>query len=61
LPLAAPPLIRSTGSIRRTAERFYGFDAGEIVESMPACCPLDLDPKLAGALRTSPLVPTPPR
>jgi predicted DNA-binding helix-hairpin-helix protein len=31
--------------------RFYGFDAGEIVEETAGMLPLDIDPKLAWALR----------
>ena len=31
--------------------RFYGFDVAEIVRRQRACSPLDIDPKLAWALR----------
>ena len=31
--------------------RFYGFDAGEIVDEAAGMLPLDIDPKLAWALR----------
>jgi predicted DNA-binding helix-hairpin-helix protein len=31
--------------------RFYGFDVGEIVDGVQGMLPLDIDPKLAWALR----------
>jgi putative DNA modification/repair radical SAM protein len=52
LPLAAPPLIREHRLYQADwLMRFYGFDAGEIVEEHVGMLPLDIDPKLAWALR----------
>ena len=52
LPLAAPPLIREHRLYQADwLMRFYGFDAGEIVEERAGMLPLDIDPKLAWALR----------
>src|SRR5689334_15065901 len=52
LPLAAPPLLREHRLYQADwLMRFYGFDAGEIVEEGKGMLPLDIDPKLAWALR----------
>jgi putative DNA modification/repair radical SAM protein len=52
LPLAAPPLIREHRLYQADwLMRFYGFDAGEIVEGRAGMLSLDIDPKLAWALR----------
>ncbi|HXI07713.1 MAG: putative DNA modification/repair radical SAM protein [Bradyrhizobium sp.] len=52
LPLAAPPLMREHRLYQADwLMRFYGFDAGEIVEETKGMLPLDIDPKLAWALR----------
>ena len=52
LPLAAPPLVREHRLYQADwLMRFYGFDAGEIVEERAGMLPLDIDPKLAWALR----------
>jgi predicted DNA-binding helix-hairpin-helix protein len=52
LPLAAPPLIREHRLYQADwLMRFYGFDAGEIVEECAGMLSLDIDPKLAWALR----------
>jgi putative DNA modification/repair radical SAM protein len=52
LPLLAPPLIREHRLYQADwLMRFYGFDAGEIVEDAAGMLPLDIDPKLAWALR----------
>lgn len=52
LPLAAPPLIREHRLYQADwLMRFYGFEAGEIVEERAGMLPLDIDPKLAWALR----------
>jgi putative DNA modification/repair radical SAM protein len=52
LPLAAPPLIREHRLYQADwLMRFYGFDAGEIVEERGGMLSLDIDPKLAWALR----------
>ena len=51
LPLAAPPLMREHRLYQADwLMRFYGFDVGEIVEGA-GMLPLDIDPKLAWALR----------
>src|ERR1700742_2499520 len=51
LPLAAPPLMREHRLYQADwLMRFYGFDVGEIVEGV-GWLPLDIDPKLAWALR----------
>jgi len=51
LPLQAPPLMREHRLYQADwLMRFYGFDAGEIVEDA-GMLPLDIDPKLAWALR----------
>ncbi|HUN97632.1 MAG TPA: putative DNA modification/repair radical SAM protein [Bradyrhizobium sp.] len=52
LPLAAPPLVREHRLYQADwLMRFYGFDADEIVEQAEGMLPLDIDPKLAWALR----------
>ena len=52
LPLAPPPLLREHRLYQADwLMRFYGFDAGEIVEEAKGMLPLDIDPKLAWALR----------
>jgi predicted DNA-binding helix-hairpin-helix protein len=52
LPLAPPPLMREHRLYQADwLMRFYGFDAGEIVEETAGMLPLDIDPKLAWALR----------
>jgi len=51
LPLSAPPLVREHRLYQADwLMRFYGFDVGEIVEGA-GMLPLDIDPKLAWALR----------
>jgi putative DNA modification/repair radical SAM protein len=51
LPLAAPPLMREHRLYQADwLMRFYGFDVGEIVEGA-GMLSLDIDPKLAWALR----------
>jgi putative DNA modification/repair radical SAM protein len=51
LPLAPPPLLREHRLYQADwLMRFYGFDVGEIVEGA-GMLPLDIDPKLAWALR----------
>jgi predicted DNA-binding helix-hairpin-helix protein len=50
--LAPPPLLREHRLYQADwLMRFYGFDAGEIVEEGRGMLPLDIDPKLAWALR----------
>ena len=52
LPLRAPPLLREHRLYQADwLMRFYGFDAREIVEETEGMLPLDIDPKLAWALR----------
>ncbi|HVX76737.1 MAG TPA: putative DNA modification/repair radical SAM protein [Bradyrhizobium sp.] len=52
LPLAAPPLVREHRLYQADwLMRFYGFEADEIVEQAEGMLPLDIDPKLAWALR----------
>jgi putative DNA modification/repair radical SAM protein len=52
LPLAAPPLVREHRLYQADwLMRFYGFAASEIVEERAGMLPLDIDPKLAWALR----------
>ncbi|MEA2894207.1 MAG: hypothetical protein QOI05_5000, partial [Bradyrhizobium sp.] len=52
LPLSAPPLVREHRLYQADwLMRFYGFDVGEIVEKAEGMLPLDIDPKLAWALR----------
>jgi putative DNA modification/repair radical SAM protein len=52
LPLAAPPLVREHRLYQADwLIRFYGFDVGEIVEQTEGMLSLDIDPKLAWALR----------
>jgi putative DNA modification/repair radical SAM protein len=52
LPLAPPPLMREHRLYQADwLMRFYGFDASEIVEEAKGMLPLDMDPKLAWALR----------
>jgi putative DNA modification/repair radical SAM protein len=58
LPLAAAPLVREHRLYQADwLMRFYGFAAGEILERPDANLPLDLDPKLAWALRSRALFP----
>jgi putative DNA modification/repair radical SAM protein len=52
LPLAAPPLVREHRLYQADwLMRFYGFDAHEIVDQSKGMLSLDIDPKLAWALR----------
>jgi putative DNA modification/repair radical SAM protein len=53
LPLIAPPLVREHRLYQADwLMRFYGFDVGEIVDGAASgMLPLDIDPKLAWALR----------
>jgi putative DNA modification/repair radical SAM protein len=52
LPLTAPPLVREHRLYQADwLMRFYGFDVGEIVEQTEGMLSLDIDPKLAWALR----------
>src|SRR5205085_11146005 len=52
LPLRAPPLVREHRLYQADwLMRFYGFDVGEIVDSTQGMLALDIDPKLAWALR----------
>jgi len=52
LPLRAPPLVREHRLYQADwLMRFYGFDVGEIVDDAEGMLPLDIDPKLAWALR----------
>jgi putative DNA modification/repair radical SAM protein len=52
LPLLAPPLVREQRLYQADwLMRFYGFDVGEIVEQAEGMLALDIDPKLAWALR----------
>ena len=52
LPLRAPPLIREHRLYQADwLMRFYGFDADEIVSADDGMLSLDMDPKLAWALR----------
>jgi putative DNA modification/repair radical SAM protein len=52
LPLRAPPLVREHRLYQADwLMRLYGFDAGEIVGDSAGMLPLDIDPKLAWALR----------
>src|SRR5580693_2785149 len=52
LPLAAPPLMREHRLYQADwLMRFYGFEAGEIVDETKGMLALDIDPKLAWALR----------
>jgi putative DNA modification/repair radical SAM protein len=52
LPLLAPPLVREHRLYQADwLMRFYGFDVGEIVEQPEGMLALDIDPKLAWALR----------
>src|SRR5689334_4347851 len=53
LPLIAPPLVREHRLYQADwLMRFYGFDVGEIVDGTASgMLPLDIDPKLAWALR----------
>jgi putative DNA modification/repair radical SAM protein len=52
LPLRAPPLVREHRLYQADwLMRFYGFDVGEIVGTAEGMLPLDIDPKLAWALR----------
>ncbi|MGE0666749.1 MAG: putative DNA modification/repair radical SAM protein [Sphingomonadales bacterium] len=52
LPLAAPPLVREHRLYQADwLMRFYGFEVREIAETGDGMLPLDIDPKLAWALR----------
>src|SRR5689334_6371669 len=52
LPLTPPPLVREHRLYQADwLMRFYGFEAGEIVDGRAGMLPLDIDPKLAWALR----------
>jgi len=52
LPLRAPPLIREHRLYQADwLMRFYGFDADEIVDDSHGMLSLEMDPKLAWALR----------
>jgi putative DNA modification/repair radical SAM protein len=52
LPLQAPPLMREHRLYQADwLMRFYGFEAGEIIDGGDGMLPLDIDPKLAWALR----------
>jgi predicted DNA-binding helix-hairpin-helix protein len=52
LPLNAPPLIREHRLYQADwLMRFYGFDVDEITDGTEGMLPLDVDPKLAWALR----------
>jgi len=53
LPLQAPPLVREHRLYQADwLMRFYGFDIGEITDPLEGgMLPLDIDPKLAWALR----------
>ena len=52
LPLLAPPLLREHRLYQADwLMRFYGFDAAEIVDDAEGMLSLEIDPKLAWALR----------
>jgi putative DNA modification/repair radical SAM protein len=52
LPLAAPPLVREHRLYQGDwLMRFYGFEVGEVFAGTDGMLPLDMDPKLAWALR----------
>src|ERR1700742_2208052 len=52
LPLLAPPLVREHRLYQADwLMRFYGFDAGEIVDQAEGMLPLDIDPNLPWAVR----------
>jgi putative DNA modification/repair radical SAM protein len=52
LPLSAPPLVREHRLYQADwLMRFYGFEANEIVEETAGMLSLEIDPKLAWALR----------
>ena len=52
LPLSAPPLVREHRLYQADwLMRFYGFDADEIVDPIQGMLSLEIDPKLAWALR----------
>ena len=52
LPLRAPPLVREHRLYQADwLMRFYGFDADEIVDEAAGMLSLEIDPKLAWALR----------
>src|ERR1700722_8628108 len=52
MPLSAPPLVREHRLYQADwLMRFYGFDAGEIVDGAAGMLSLEIDPKLAWALR----------
>jgi putative DNA modification/repair radical SAM protein len=52
LPLIAPPLVREHRLYQADwLMRFYGFDVAEITSEAQPDLPLDIDPKLAWALR----------
>ena len=52
LPLSAPPLVREHRLYQGDwLMRFYGFEVGEVFAGTDGMLPLDMDPKLAWALR----------
>uniref|UniRef100_E6VFU3 Radical SAM domain protein n=1 Tax=Rhodopseudomonas palustris (strain DX-1) TaxID=652103 RepID=E6VFU3_RHOPX len=52
LPLQAPPLVREHRLYQADwLMRFYGFEAGEIIDPAAGMLSLEIDPKLAWALR----------
>ena len=52
LPLRAPPMVREHRLYQADwLMRFYGFEAGEIVDPAQGMLSLEMDPKLAWALR----------
>jgi predicted DNA-binding helix-hairpin-helix protein len=52
LPLRPPPLMREHRLYQADwLMRFYGFEANEIIDDKAGMLPLDIDPKLAWALR----------
>ncbi|HET7754630.1 MAG TPA: putative DNA modification/repair radical SAM protein [Anaeromyxobacteraceae bacterium] len=58
LPRSAAPLVREHRLYQADwLMRFYGFDVGEILEAPDANLSLDVDPKLAWALRNRALFP----
>jgi putative DNA modification/repair radical SAM protein len=52
LPLSAPPLVREHRLYQGDwLMRFYGFEVGDVFAGTDGMLPLDMDPKLAWALR----------
>jgi putative DNA modification/repair radical SAM protein len=52
LPLLPPPMVREHRLYQADwLMRFYGFDVGEIIDPLEGMLSLDIDPKLAWALR----------